>query len=96
MTYYLLKPCKTSAGFTSTLRKKAKVDLKVAKQTLETAGYKITDVEVMLILEGPASLTLYESGKLLLKTNEKSEAQSVADSIYGLLGLSGGGEEATA
>ena len=96
MTYYLLKPCKTSAGFTSTLRKKAKVDLKAAKQTLETAGYKITDVEVMLILEGPASLTLYESGKLLLKTNEKSEAQIVADSIYGQLGLSGGGEEATA
>ncbi len=96
MTYYLLKPCRTSAGFTSTLRKKTRLDLKDARQKLENVGYKITDVEVMLILEGPASLTLYESGKLLLKTNEKSEAQGVADAIYGLLGLAGDKEEATA
>jgi len=96
VTYFLLKPCRTSAGFTSTLRKKTKLDLKEAGKKLESVGYKITDVEVMLILEGPANLTLYESGKLLLKTNEKSEAQGVADAIYGLLGLAGEKDAATA
>ena len=93
MTYYLLKPCKTSAGFTSTLRKRMRIDLKEAKGRLEAAGYKVTDVEVMLILEGPSNLTLYESGKLLLKTNERDEAENVADSIYGILGLTGPKEE---
>lgn len=87
MTYYLLKPCKTAAGFTSTLKKRTRLNLKDAKGKLEAAGYKVIDVEVMLILEGPAELTLYESGKLMLKTNEKNDAQRVTDSIYDLLGL---------
>ncbi len=88
MTYYLLKPCRTSAGFTSTLKKRTRLNLKDAKGKLEAAGYTVTDVEVMLILEGPAELTLYESGKLLLKIEDKAEAQKVSDSVYGILGLS--------
>jgi len=87
MTYFLLRPCRTSAGFTSTLKKKTRLDLKEARKKLENAGYTITDVEVMLILEGPADMTLYESGKILLKTNDKGEAQRLVDSIYFLLGL---------
>jgi len=87
VTFYLLKPCRTSAGFTSTLKKRTKLNLKDAKMKLEGAGYKITDVEVMLILEGPGGMTLYESGKILLKTDDKAEAQQLADSVYTLLGL---------
>ena len=87
MTYYLLKPCKTSAGFTSTLKKRTRLNLKEAKTRLESAGYKATDVEVMLILEGPGGMTIYESGKILLKTDDKDEAQRLCDSIYGILGL---------
>ena len=89
MTYYLLKPCKTSAGFTSTLKKRTKLNLKDAKPRLEAAGYNVTDVEVMLILEGPGGMTVYESGKILLKTNDKDEAQRQVDAVYGILGLSG-------
>jgi hypothetical protein len=88
MTYYLLKPCRTSAGYTSTLKKRTKLDLKDAKLKLEAAGFKVTDVEVMLILEGPGGMTVYESGKILLKTDDRAEAQQLVDSVYGILGLS--------
>jgi len=87
VTYYLLKPCKTSAGFTVTLKKRTRLNLKDAKTKLEAAGYTVTDVEVMLTRQGPAELTLYESGKLLVKKDDKTEAQQVTDSVYGLLGL---------
>jgi len=96
VTYYLLKPCKTSAGFTSTLKKRTKLNLKDAKPKLEAAGYKVTDVEVMLILEGPGGMTVYESGKILLKTNDKVEAQRQVDSVYNILGLSELGAETPA
>jgi len=96
LTYYLLKPCKTSAGFTSTLKKKTKLNLKDAKPKLEAAGFKVTDVEVMLILEGPGGMTVYESGKILLKTNDKAEAQRQVDAVYGIIGLSEPSAEAPA
>lgn len=87
MTYYLLKPCKTSAGFTSTLKRRVRLNLKDARAKLESAGYTVTDVEVMLILEGPAGLTLYESGKILAKSADKEEALRAIDSVYMILGL---------
>ncbi len=88
MTYYLMKPCRTATAFVSTLKKPMRVDLTQAADHLRSAGWQVNDVKVMLILEGEPALTLYESGKILVKTDDADEARSAVDRVYETIGLS--------
>jgi len=85
--YYLLKPCRTATAFISTLRQPARVDLSAAADRLQGAGWEVHDVKVMLILEGDPELTLYESGKVLAKTEDEGEARRAIDRVYQTIGL---------
>lgn len=87
MTYYLLKPCRTATAFISTLKKPGRVDLGTAAERLRAAGWRVSDVKVMLILEGEPELTLYESGKILAKTGDGSVARTAIDRVYDTIGL---------
>ena len=87
MTYYLMKPCRTATAFVSTLKKPARVDLGQAAGRLRDAGWHVHDVKVMLILEGDPELTLYESGKILVKTDDARHARAAIDRVYGTIGL---------
>jgi len=88
VTYYLLMPCKTTAAFISTLKKPRRISLKKAHQQLEAAGYGVEDLSVMLIINTDPELTLYESGKTLIKTADAEAARGAIDGVYGVLGLS--------
>ncbi len=88
MTYYLMKPCRTATAFVSTLKKPARIDLGQAAGRLREAGWRVHDVKVMLILEGGPELTLYESGKILVKTDDATHAREAIDRVYGIIGLS--------
>ncbi len=87
MTYYLMKPCRTATAFVSTLKKPTRVDLSSAAERLRDSGWRVNDVKVMLILEGDPELTLYESGKILVKTNDAESARGAIDRVYGTIGL---------
>ena len=87
MTYYLMKPCRTATAFVSTLKKPARVDLGQAADRLRDAGWRVNDVKVMLILGGEPELTLYESGKILVKTDDATDARAAVDRVYGAIGL---------
>lgn len=87
MTYYLLKPCRTATAFISTLKKPGRVDLASAAARLQSAGWRVNDVKVMLILEGDPELTLYESGKVLVKTDDEARARAAIDQIYREIGI---------
>ncbi len=86
MTYYLLKPCRTATAFISTLKKAQRVDLTAAAERLRTQGWHVSDVKVMLILEGEPELTLYESGKILVKTDDERLAREAVDRVYQAIG----------
>src|SRR5438445_207258 len=86
MTYYLLKPCRTATAFISTLKKAQRVDLTEAAERLRTQGWHVSDVKVMLILEGEPELTLYESGKILVKTDDERLAREAVDRVYQAIG----------
>lgn len=88
MTYYLLKPCRTATAFISTLKKPSRVDLPLAAESLRRAGYPVHDVKVMLIIGGEPEVTLYESGKMLVKTDDASAARAAIDRVYGTIGVS--------
>ncbi len=87
MTYYLMKPCRTATAFVSTLKKPMRVDLAEAADHLRSAGWRVNDVKVMLILEGEPELTLYESGKILVKTDDATQARTAVDRVYETIGL---------
>lgn len=87
MTYYLMKPCRTATAFVSTLKKPSRVDLSQAAQRLRGSGWRVNDVKVMLILEGDPELTLYESGKILVKTDDAERARGAIDRVYETIGL---------
>lgn len=87
MTYYLLKPCRTATAFISTLKKSGRVDLTRAAERLRERGWVVHDVKVMLILEGEPELTIYESGKVLVKTNDEDVARIAIDRVYDAIGL---------
>jgi hypothetical protein len=87
MTYYLLKPCRTATAFISTLKKAARIDLAGAATRLHDAGWAVHDVKVMLIVEGDPELTLYESGKVLVKTDDEADARAAIDRVYRTIGL---------
>jgi hypothetical protein len=82
-----MKPCRTATAFVSTLKKPARVDLGNAAGRLRDAGWQVHDVKVMLILAGDPELTLYESGKILVKTDDADRARSAVDRVYGTIGL---------
>src|SRR5438309_197535 len=86
MSYYLLKPCRTATAFISTLKKPWRVDLTEAAERLRSRGWRVSDVKVMLILEGEPELTLYESGKILVKTDDEKAAREAIDRVYSAIG----------
>jgi len=87
MTYYLLKPCRTATAFISSLKKAQRIELPEAASRLRVAGWKVSDVKVMLILEGEPELTLYESGKILVKTDDERVAREAIDRVYETIGM---------
>ena len=87
MTYYLLKPCRTATAFISTLKKPRRFPLEDAAGRLTAAGFGVMDLKVMLVVHGDPELTLYESGKILVKTDDEAAARSAIDRVYGALGL---------
>ena len=88
MTYYLLKPCRTATAFISTLKKARRFPLEEAAVTLKSSGFGVTNLKVMLVVAGDPELTFYESGKILVKTDDETAAKSAIDRVYGALGLS--------
>jgi len=90
LTYYLLQPCKTTAAFISTLKKPKRISLRAARKDLEDAGYGVEDLSVMLIVNTDPELTLYESGKVLIKTADADAARRAIDGVYAVLGLGDG------
>ena len=86
-TYYLMKPCRTATAFVSTLKKPTRVDLVDAANRLRAEGHRVTDVKVMLIVEDDPEITLYESGKILVKTDDAERARASVDRVYGAIGV---------
>ena len=87
MTYYLLKPCRTATAFISTLKQARRVDLGAAAERLRLKGWIVSDMKVMLILDGDPELTVYESGKILVKTDEEAAARASINRVYEAIGI---------
>ena len=87
MTFFTLKPCKSSAAFEMVPEKEVKIDLKEASETLVSCGFELVlNAKVILIVKKDFEVSIYPSGKLIIKTDSKEVAENVANEVYGFIG----------
>ncbi|MFQ5838400.1 MAG: hypothetical protein ACE5HJ_06420 [Thermoplasmata archaeon] len=87
MSYFMMRPCKTTAAYFATLRKNLTLDLEEAGETLRGRGYRITDCGVLLIIHDDPERTLYRTGRVLVKVAEEGVARRAVEELYDLLGI---------
>lgn len=85
MSYFMIRPCSTSAAYFATLRRHRTLNLADARAVLEGGGYRVTDCGVLLIIHGEPERTLYRTGRVLVKTGEEAAAREAAEELYRLL-----------
>ena len=73
----LLRPCATSAGFMATRDPPWRMDMPGLKRRLAAAGYAmVVDAKVVLIVRKGVESSLYDNGKVLLKTTDRPAAET--------------------
>ena len=73
----LLRPCSTSAGFLATPEPPLRLDMRRLKRGVLEAGYDIVvDAKVILIVRKGVESSLYDNGKVLLKTTDRPAAEA--------------------
>lgn len=73
----LLRPCSTSAGFMATPEQKRRVDMARLKEELTADGFDIVlDARILLLVRKGTESTVYDTGKVLLKTKDRAEAEA--------------------
>lgn len=82
---HLIRPCKSTAAFISQPKRNMKLDLSGCADKFREAGYKVTDASVLLIVEKDEELTVYKTGKILIKTESEETAKREAEEAYRIL-----------
>ena len=73
----LLRPCATSAGFLATRDPPWRMDMAGLKRRLQDGGYVVVvDAKVVLIVRKGVESSLYDNGKVLLKTTDRPAAEA--------------------
>jgi hypothetical protein len=84
----LLKPCKTTAAFEAIPQDDQALDLDALERTLADAGWMpVANARVMLIVAKTVEATIFQSGKLLIKTMDRAQAQRTLDELWPHLGV---------
>lgn len=84
--FYLLKPCKTSAAYEAVPKKKLGIDIDECATKLSDSYEIVCNAKIMLVVKNGYEISIYPSGKLIIKMNSKEIAQNAADKIYALIG----------
>lgn len=72
----LLRPCASSAGFLATPEKQRRVDMTRLKAALAGDGFDILlDARIILLVRRGVESSVYDTGKVLLKTTDPQEAE---------------------
>ncbi len=76
---FVMEMCGNKSAWQIEIDKIDKIDLEIVGEKIESAGYTIgIRTRLAWTFSGPAELTLYPSGKLLVKTEDKDLAARIA------------------
>jgi hypothetical protein len=82
----LLRPCTTSAGFMATPEQPRRVRMADLKGAVESAGYHVViDAKILMVIRKDVESSVYDTGKVILKTTDKDAAQTAYEELRPLL-----------
>ncbi len=82
----LVRPCKTSAAYEALPERQGRLDMARLRARLEQAGYEVLlDARVMLLVRGPLEFTVYQTGRVLMKTRDAAEANAAFEQFGPLI-----------
>lgn len=86
---YAVELCSKRAGYEVTPDEILDLDTSQAATRLEEVGFEVlTDAGVLLVVEtGPVEVSVFESGRLLVKTEDEGEARKATRQVYEALGV---------
>jgi hypothetical protein len=77
---FVMEMCGNKSAWQIAVDGIAKIDLEAVGNKIESAGYTIgIRTRLAWTFSGPADLTLYPSGKLLVKTKDRALAATIAE-----------------
>lgn len=84
MKYFVVEPCKSSAGFE--IKLKERLDLALAKKALRAMGGTVAaESQVVLLAKiGDYNISVYGSGRMMVKSERKmrqAEVEELAEKI---------------
>jgi hypothetical protein len=93
----VLRQCKTKAGYealpvdakTGKWDQERRMNLRSVARSLEALGYDVTDAGPLLVVKGKGlcETTVYQTGRLMIKSNDEAQSRSTAQKIYKDIGL---------
>lgn len=90
MSFYLLRPCRGKAAFEAIPKFSVVIDLDRGDRELKAHGYDVTHAGVMLVCSrGGTGISVYPSGKLLIRNASREKAIATANAVYELLDIGG-------
>lgn len=89
----LLRPCATSAGFTATPEAPRRIHMGRLREAVVAAGFRVlVDARIILVVRAPAEgveSSLYDNGRVLLKTTDREAAEAAYAQLEPLLEAAG-------
>jgi hypothetical protein len=86
--FYVVRPCTTSAGYEARPRKPLRLSLDQAEAALRSAQVEVLrNAGVVLLARAGCDVTVFPTGKLLLKTTSQDEADAATRRIAAALAL---------
>ncbi|MCI4346291.1 MAG: hypothetical protein L3K07_06010 [Thermoplasmata archaeon] len=87
MTYSTVRLCSGGGSFEAIPSPKLALDLRRAREALETAGVGVIDARVMLIARLEKEVTLARDGRILIKTTDPVVAERILRDLCSRLSL---------
>jgi hypothetical protein len=91
MGYYSLRLCAGGGGYEAVPAPRLTLDLRRAREILESHEIPVVDARVMLIAQFDHEVTLSRDGRVLIKTKDSAEAAAIFARLRGLLDLPAAG-----
>jgi hypothetical protein len=91
--YRKLRLCSNNGGFEAIPDPPLRLDLALARRSLERLGIAVVDARVMLIAALDPEVTISRSGRLLFKTQDPDAAERAFEKLRRLLDLPGTAED---
>jgi len=87
LSYYLIRPCKSTAAFEAIPQKIHTLNLHKIEQVLKNKGYTIeANAEVVLVVSKHGyEISVFKKGKLMIKVDELETAETIAAEMEKIL-----------